>query len=84
MAMFLSIIVVFYSGELVWRERALKVAEVHDALPMPDGVRLGAKMLALTWWWGSLSERAWRRRFCSSSRAAMSGSSRCSTPGGSC
>lgn len=47
LGVFLLIVVTFYGGELVWRERTLKLAGVYDALPAPDGVFLGAKILTL-------------------------------------
>jgi ABC-type transport system involved in multi-copper enzyme maturation permease subunit len=43
----LYIIITFYAGELVWRERSTGVAEVIDAFPTPDWVPLVAKLLAL-------------------------------------
>ncbi|MEP7011313.1 MAG: M1 family aminopeptidase [Acidobacteriota bacterium] len=43
----LVIIVTLYAGELVWRERELKVAEVTDALPVPSWVPLLSKIGAL-------------------------------------
>ncbi|HXU33968.1 MAG TPA: M1 family aminopeptidase [Thermoanaerobaculia bacterium] len=43
----LVIIVTLYAGDLVWRERALKVAEVTDALPVPSWVPLLSKIGAL-------------------------------------
>ena len=43
----LYIILTFYAGELVWRERSAGVAEVSDAFPAPDWVPLVAKLLAL-------------------------------------
>ena len=43
----LYIILTFYAGELVWRERGAGVAEVSDAFPTPDWVPLVAKLLAL-------------------------------------
>jgi len=43
----LYIIITFYAGELVWRERSASVAEVTDAFPTPDWVPLTAKLLAL-------------------------------------
>lgn len=43
----LVIIVTLYAGELVWRERALKVAEVTDAMPVPSWVPLLSKIGAL-------------------------------------
>ena len=47
MQMFLVIIVIFYSGELIWRERTLGIAGVCDSLPTPNWVFLGGKFLAL-------------------------------------
>ncbi|HEY8587579.1 MAG TPA: M1 family aminopeptidase [Rhodanobacter sp.] len=43
----LMIIVIFYAGELVWRERSQHSAEVSDAFPVPDWVPLTAKLGAL-------------------------------------
>ncbi len=43
----LVIIVTLYAGELVWRERSLKVAEVTDAMPVPTWVPLLSKIGAL-------------------------------------
>ena len=43
----LMIIVIFYAGELVWRERSQRSAEVTDAFPVPDWVPLLAKFGAL-------------------------------------
>ncbi len=40
----LAIIVTLYAGELIWKERALKVSEVTDALPVPTWVPLSAKL----------------------------------------
>jgi ABC-type transport system involved in multi-copper enzyme maturation permease subunit len=44
---FLLIIVAFYAGELVWKERQAKLGEVTDAMPVPNWLPLTAKMLAL-------------------------------------
>jgi ABC-2 type transport system permease protein len=41
------IILVFFSGELVWKERQLKLNEVYDALPVPNWVIWASKMSAL-------------------------------------
>jgi ABC-type transport system involved in multi-copper enzyme maturation permease subunit len=41
------IILTFYSGELVWRDRASGTDEVHDALPVRSWVLWGSKMVAL-------------------------------------
>ena len=43
----LVIIVMFYAGELVWKERAARIHEVRDAMPAPDWVPLLAKLAAL-------------------------------------
>ncbi len=43
----LIIIMTFYAGELVWRERALKMDGMYDALPFPDWVPFAAKLTAL-------------------------------------
>ena len=47
MGLFLIIIVTFYAGEMIWRERTLRVAEATDAYAAPDWVPLAAKMTAL-------------------------------------
>jgi ABC-2 type transport system permease protein len=44
----LVIIVTFYAGELVWRERAMRVAEATDAYATPDWIPLVAKLVALS------------------------------------
>ncbi|MFS6835677.1 hypothetical protein, partial [Staphylococcus aureus] len=43
----LYVIVMFYAGELVWRERNQRSAEVSDAFPLPDWIPLAAKLGAL-------------------------------------
>ena len=43
----LVIIVAFYAGELVWRERGARISEVTDAFALPDWVPLMAKLAAL-------------------------------------
>lgn len=43
----LVIIVMFYAGELVWKERGAKIHEVSDAMPVPDWVPLLAKLCTL-------------------------------------
>jgi len=43
MGLFLFLIVTFYAGELVWKERQAKISDVSDALPVPDWVPLAAK-----------------------------------------
>ena len=44
---FLVLIVGFYAGELVWRERSAKLAELTDTLPVPNWLPLLAKLGAL-------------------------------------
>ncbi|QSX77940.1 ABC transporter permease/M1 family aminopeptidase [Agrilutibacter solisilvae] len=43
----LVIIVLFYAGELVWKERGTKINEVSDAMPVPNWVPLLAKFTTL-------------------------------------
>src|SRR5262249_5137658 len=43
----LLIIVAFYAGELVWRERSAKISEVTDAFSLPDWIPLLSKLFAL-------------------------------------
>lgn len=47
-AFLLLLVVGYYAGELVFRERAAKVAELMDALPVPSWVPLCAKLAALS------------------------------------
>jgi ABC-2 type transport system permease protein len=46
-ALFLLIITTFYAGELVWREREARVAQMLDALPVPSWLPLMSKLFAL-------------------------------------
>lgn len=46
-AFLLNIILTFYAGELVWRERSIRLEGVFDALPAPTWTRLLAKLGAL-------------------------------------
>ncbi|HET6632571.1 MAG TPA: M1 family aminopeptidase [Rhodanobacteraceae bacterium] len=41
------IILIFYAGELIWRERSLRTSEVSDAMPSPNWVALASKLTAL-------------------------------------
>lgn len=45
--LFFLIIVVFYSGELIWRERTVNIHLILDALPVPDWVGLLSKFIGL-------------------------------------
>src|SRR6185436_9856703 len=44
---FTLLIAAFYAGDLVWRERTLKLNEVRDAIPTPTWVLWTAKLAAL-------------------------------------
>ncbi len=46
-ALFILIIITFYSGELVWRERDARTHELFDSLPLPTWVPFLSKLLAL-------------------------------------
>ena len=46
-ALFLVLIITFYSGELVWRERGSGMHEMTDTLPVPDWVPLLGKFIGL-------------------------------------
>jgi ABC-type transport system involved in multi-copper enzyme maturation permease subunit len=41
------LIIVYYSGELVHRDRRLRIAEIVDASPFPDGVSVISKVLTV-------------------------------------
>jgi ABC-type transport system involved in multi-copper enzyme maturation permease subunit len=43
----LFIVVTFYAGELVWRERSAHISEMTDAFSLPDWIPLAAKFVAL-------------------------------------
>jgi ABC-2 type transport system permease protein len=45
--LFLVIVVTFYAGELIWRERSMRVSEATDAFPAPNWVPLAGKLTAL-------------------------------------
>jgi ABC-2 type transport system permease protein len=46
-ALFSLIVAVFYGGELVWRERDVKIAEIIDTAPVPGWVMFVPKILAI-------------------------------------
>lgn len=46
-SLFLMILITFYSGLLVWKEREPKLDEVHDATPTPLGIGLLGKYTAV-------------------------------------
>jgi ABC-2 type transport system permease protein len=41
------LVLIFYSGDLVWRERTLRVSEMFDALPMPTWTVWASKLTGL-------------------------------------
>lgn len=45
----LLLLIVVYSGELIWKERSLDLNEIIDVMPIPNSVVAGAKMLVLLW-----------------------------------
>ncbi len=45
--LFFVIITVLYTGELVWKERAVKLNLIIDAMPMPDFIQLVSKFVGL-------------------------------------
>ena len=45
--LFMLIIIAFYAGELVWRERDNRLDQIIDATPVPTWLPLTAKLLAL-------------------------------------
>ena len=47
LGLYVIIIVVFYSGLLVWRERDPRMHDIHDALPLPTGLGILAKMTSM-------------------------------------
>jgi ABC-2 type transport system permease protein len=47
LSLFMFIITTFYAGELIWREREARVAQMLDALPVPSWLPLLSKLLAL-------------------------------------
>ncbi|ARS36509.1 ABC transporter permease/M1 family aminopeptidase [Pontibacter actiniarum] len=46
-ALFFLIIITFYAGELVWRERDNRMNQIYDALPIPNWVPFASKLTAL-------------------------------------
>jgi hypothetical protein len=45
--LFLFLVLTFYSGDMVWRERNLRMSEMFDALPVRDWVHWASKLCAL-------------------------------------
>ncbi len=47
LGLFIYALLIFYSGEMIWRERSLNLAQITDTLPVPNWTRYLAKMIAL-------------------------------------
>jgi ABC-2 type transport system permease protein len=45
--LFMLVVTTFYAGELIWREREARVAQMLDAMPVPGWLPLVAKTLSL-------------------------------------
>jgi len=46
-ALFMLIIITFYSGQLVWKERELRADQIIDSLPVPNWIPMISKLVAL-------------------------------------
>lgn len=46
-SIFMLIIIIFYAGELVWKERSVKINQIVDAMPIPNGLQFMSKLFAL-------------------------------------
>jgi len=47
MSLFIYIIIILFSGEMIWRDRDIKMSELSNSLPTPRWISLGSKMIAL-------------------------------------
>lgn len=47
LALFVIILIAFYAGRLVWRERDLGINQIHDAMPLSGSVFFASKLAAL-------------------------------------
>ncbi|MAE86888.1 MAG: aminopeptidase [Flammeovirgaceae bacterium] len=45
--LFFIIIIVFYTGEIVWKERDVKMNLIYDALPYPNYISMASKFLGM-------------------------------------
>jgi ABC-2 type transport system permease protein len=84
LSIYLLIIVAFYAGQLIWKERDPKIDGIVNALPMATRTGLLAK--APRWWrgwWCTCSPRwpAWPRSCCTATHAC---SRPCTSPTSSC
>ncbi len=49
LSIFFVTIIIFYSGELIWKERSIRFDVIYDALPTPTYVNLLGKILGMIW-----------------------------------
>ncbi|MCB0844843.1 MAG: hypothetical protein KDE26_16425, partial [Bacteroidetes bacterium] len=47
LALFVYALIIFYSGEMVWKERSVQINQIYDTLPLPGWVTYVSKFLAL-------------------------------------
>jgi len=45
--LFIIIILTFFSGELVWKERSVKLNQIYDSLPVPSWTTFASKYIAM-------------------------------------
>jgi len=45
--LFIFILIMFFTGELVWKERSLKFSQIHDSLPISNFTNLVSKFIGL-------------------------------------
>ncbi|MEZ4773374.1 MAG: M1 family aminopeptidase [Bacteroidia bacterium] len=45
--LFMVAIIIFYSGELIWKERGVSMNELYDALPVPNWLSFISKLLSM-------------------------------------
>ncbi|MGY8765169.1 MAG: hypothetical protein ACKVLE_10580, partial [Fidelibacterota bacterium] len=46
-ALFMLILITFYAGQIVWRERELKADQIMDSLPIPNWIPMVSKLITL-------------------------------------
>ena len=46
-ALFMIIIITFYSGQIIWKERELKADQIIDSLPVANWIPMVSKLVAL-------------------------------------
>ena len=46
-ALFMLILITFYAGQIVWRERELKADQIMDSLPIPNWISMVSKLITL-------------------------------------